>query len=315
MYSTFSHPTMCSISRIEMTPNGNGEIEMEAGEMTLGEWLDTVGWKVKSRALPGMFLMILDLLQALAERQIFHGDLHINNIVVVGGSGCPTVRVIDFGLTGLENDYHPMAVCSETFRAPEVKEKGEFGSAIDVWSFGGVVIRALLGVIDIRPFRFLDENPDRSHPLTNKRWRRYLRGEIREAMAQITDPRQSALVQKFVDLGFMGLTLDENLRPTANELLDMFFPEEKVHPLHPLFDGPEIDDFPTVEKWVEKLCPGTMKTVTRKKMVKWISYHLFCDALSTKIESGITGSGKKKREFYAELIKFSSLISYRFRPF
>lgn len=100
--------------------------------LTLDEYMASAPTTAQRKAVLGD---ILDALDYLHHRGVFHNDLKPDNIIVTPNGAA---RIIDFGLSGSDDSiYKGCAGGSEGYTAPEVMEgKGDAGAASDIYSLG-----------------------------------------------------------------------------------------------------------------------------------------------------------------------------------
>ncbi|KAH9213715.1 putative serine/threonine protein kinase [Leptodontidium sp. 2 PMI_412] len=95
---------------------------------------------------------ILEAIQVLHKDGYVHTDIKPNNVVVNYGSGenrFAEVQLADFGGTvSIESEFARDGVPTGTslFRAPEVHLEIPWGTAADIWSFGGTLINLIWGL-------------------------------------------------------------------------------------------------------------------------------------------------------------------------
>eukprot|EP00298_Acanthocystis_sp_HF-20_P013183 c20242_g3_i1.p1 GENE.c20242_g3_i1~~c20242_g3_i1.p1 ORF type:complete len:514 (-),score=208.12 c20242_g3_i1:20-1561(-) len=90
---------------------------------------------------------ILDAVRYLHENDIVHRDLKPENILFVDQDENAEIKVTDFGFaTMYEKSAKLRASCgTPEYIAPEILEEKEYGSAVDLWSFGVMMYTLLCG--------------------------------------------------------------------------------------------------------------------------------------------------------------------------
>lgn len=89
-------------------------------------------------------MQILNALNFLHGNEIVHCDLKPDNIVFCDDIS-NRIKIIDFGLAKKEGEIVHHKVQTPNYRAPEVWLKQEYGSPIDIWSFGAILYEMLIG--------------------------------------------------------------------------------------------------------------------------------------------------------------------------
>merc|ERR1712187_594311 len=103
---------------------------------------------------------LLEAVSYMHELKLTHTDIKQENImlnskewtlepIVNGSKRVPTsssIKLIDFGSTALENQYHSSVVSTRHYRAPEVVLGLGWSYPCDLWSVGCLLIELLNGV-------------------------------------------------------------------------------------------------------------------------------------------------------------------------
>lgn len=108
--------------------------------------------ELKSREFVGLFLhdaqhvvaSIATCLKLCSRLGIVHADLKPENVLLVDDTSFD-VRVIDFGSACFEHGKVHSYVQSRYYRAPEIVLGLEYGSPIDMWSLGCILVELLTG--------------------------------------------------------------------------------------------------------------------------------------------------------------------------
>eukprot|EP00729_Bicosta_minor_P002169 gene2169-25398_t len=89
---------------------------------------------------------ILDAVDAMAEVGIIHCDLKPENILLRGSSVEDGIKVVDFGSACIEvKQRFQTYFQSRFYRAPEVIMGADYTRAVDMWSFGCIIVELALG--------------------------------------------------------------------------------------------------------------------------------------------------------------------------
>ena len=146
---------------------------------------------------------VLSCLKYLAQHNIVHRDINLENILLHESKDYDQLRVIDFGLaTSFQNDHKLTAIVGKVhYLAPEVLEQ-RYGPKYDVWSAGVIAYILLAG---FAPF---DADMDSD-----------IRHLIMEGNVSFEDPEWEQVSDIAKDFVRKLLTYDEDSRPTAEEAL------------------------------------------------------------------------------------------------
>ena len=90
-------------------------------------------------------LDMLSVLEFLKAREIIHGDIKEDNILV---DPFGKATLVDFGIShSYANDGEPplYPICTITHRPPEVILRGPLDSSVDTWSLGMTIFSAYFG--------------------------------------------------------------------------------------------------------------------------------------------------------------------------
>ena len=87
---------------------------------------------------------ILQSLVILKENHIIHCDLKPENIVLLNPNES-AIKLIDFGSACFDNEKVYFYIQSRIYRAPEVILGISYTSAIDMWSFGCIIVELFIG--------------------------------------------------------------------------------------------------------------------------------------------------------------------------
>ena len=140
-----------NIVRLISIHSSNSKLVMEFME---GGDLTKVIYKNKNLSLyfkVYCLFQICDGLKFLHDRQIIHGDLKSLNILLDkkydGGDNYPTLKLTDFGLSGIKEDISPYrGYGTPGFSAPELyKENPIITTKSDIYSFGVVIYEIFKG--------------------------------------------------------------------------------------------------------------------------------------------------------------------------
>ncbi|ORZ23312.1 kinase-like domain-containing protein [Absidia repens] len=88
---------------------------------------------------------LLDALLILKEAKIIHCDIKPENILLETMES-PVIKLIDFGSACQETNQMYSYIQSRFYRSPEVLLGMDYSAAIDMWSFGCIVVELYLGL-------------------------------------------------------------------------------------------------------------------------------------------------------------------------
>ncbi len=83
---------------------------------------------------------IIKALVYLNEKEVIHGDLKLENILLIGNK----VKLCDFGLS-TQNYFHYSYFGSSEYMAPEIIKRQIYNNKVDVWSFGIILYNLVFG--------------------------------------------------------------------------------------------------------------------------------------------------------------------------
>lgn len=87
---------------------------------------------------------LLQTLRVLSKHNIIHCDLKPENIVLKQKDRTG-IKVIDFGSSCFDSEKVHTYIQSRYYRSPEVMMGAEYGTAIDMWSLGCILVELLTG--------------------------------------------------------------------------------------------------------------------------------------------------------------------------
>merc|ERR1719378_726132 len=99
-------------------------------------------------------LLIKNLLEAVSfihSKGIMHRDLKPENILLASKVSNTDIKISDFGLAKISNDYprrlpRSHSICgSDFYLAPEVIKQEEYGREIDIWALGVIAYVVMSG--------------------------------------------------------------------------------------------------------------------------------------------------------------------------
>lgn len=95
-----------------------------------------------------LIIQVLRALNYLHTRKIYHFDIKPQNILVSYKEGKPfQVKMIDFGLAGFASSRKKVG--TPAYMAPEVIKGGHLDGRVDLYSFGMVIYKALVGKLPL----------------------------------------------------------------------------------------------------------------------------------------------------------------------
>ena len=205
-------------------------------DVNLYEFVKAGGFKGVSGGLvkrfAGQMLMALRFLKGL---DIIHCDLKPENILLAQPNRS-LIKLIDFGSSCFSNERLYSYIQSRYYRAPEIMLGIPYTSAIDIWSFGCIIVELLTGeplftgeteldqmnrimeVLGVPPADVLEESSRKSlffeNDLSPKRGKR-LRPPLSRPLARVLPSSDPTL------LSFLGRCFDwrSHTRATPEELL------------------------------------------------------------------------------------------------
>ena len=89
-------------------------------------------------------VQILNSLKMLKQHSIIHCDLKPENIMLVD-SKKTDIKLIDFGSSCFEANQIYTYIQSRFYRAPEIMLGIRYSTAIDMWSFGCILVELFTG--------------------------------------------------------------------------------------------------------------------------------------------------------------------------
>jgi len=151
------------------------------------------------------FGQMVSALEYLHSLHIVHRDLKPENLLFVSKQKGAAMKLIDFGLAG-SCRVHPLKTPCGTpnYVAPEILQKKEYGTQVDMWSSGVILYIILCGFPP-----FYDENDD----LKN------LYGKIKNAQYEMPSPYWDPISDGAKDLVSKLLVADPAKRLTAKETM------------------------------------------------------------------------------------------------
>jgi serine/threonine protein kinase len=154
-------------------------------EFINGKTLDTCPRLTMPR-LVQVFKMVADALVHMHRRQVCHGDLKPNNILL---SRTGDVKVIDFGLARIKGDAVTRIQGTPEYMAPEQVKHSLINERTDIYNFGGAMYR----LVTWRLPQAVVSEEDGGAVLDPKIWQRMykpvleVQGNAPEALADLID--------------------------------------------------------------------------------------------------------------------------------
>ncbi len=146
------HPSIVAVMDLGSAPNGAPYMVMEfVRGMTLKQYIGDNGPLPLNRVLR-VFGRIAGALSYAHAKSVFHRDLSSSNILIVGDSADPEVRLIDFGVATIKQAIQePTIVQGQTivgtpaYMPPDQVHGLAFDERSEVYSLGCVMFEALTG--------------------------------------------------------------------------------------------------------------------------------------------------------------------------
>jgi eukaryotic-like serine/threonine-protein kinase len=154
---------------------------------------------------------------------VVHRDLKPTNVMITGGLGMETVKITDFGIAKMADEElaeaaeggtetittSQTAVGALPYMSPEaINTPREVNPPTDIWSLGAMMFQLVTGT---QPF---GQGLRAVTAITS--------GNLAEVPTAITsNPQFSTLVNEIIDIICQCLNLDQDARPTADEIVDL----------------------------------------------------------------------------------------------
>lgn len=160
------HPTLLKVHALEKVRDWLFRVRKVhlLSEYVNGKTLDTCPRLTVPRLLQ-VFHAIADGLVHMHRRQVSHGDLKPNNILL---SRAGEVKIIDFGLARIKAEPCERIQGTPEYMAPEQLSHSMINERTDIFNFGATMYR--LVTWRLPPALIADENP--GEPLDRKTWTR-----------------------------------------------------------------------------------------------------------------------------------------------
>ena len=182
--STIAHPNVCKIFEIHTAATDEGEIDFITMEFLAGE---TLAERLRRGRVPekearAIALQLCDGLTEAHSKQVIHGDLKSNNVILVSEENGTTKAVItDFGLarsreTTRETIQSGAWGGTPDYMAPELWRGEKASEASDLYALGVILYELASGR---KPYSFAPETPWEEQiagkpPSANPKWDRVL---------------------------------------------------------------------------------------------------------------------------------------------
>lgn len=182
------HPTLLKVFALEKVRDWFFRIRKVhlLSEYVNGKTLDTCPRLTVPRLLQ-VFKAIADGLVHMHRRQVYHGDLKPNNILL---SRAGQVKIIDFGLARIKAEPSERIQGTPEYMAPEQISHSLINERTDIFNFGATMYR--LVTWRLPPALLSDENP--TEPLDRKTWTRLYKSV--EEMAPKAPPELAELINR-----------------------------------------------------------------------------------------------------------------------
>lgn len=164
--SRLDHPNLIKVHALEKVKNWFFQIKKVhlLIEFVNGKTLDTCPRLTVPR-LVQVFKMVADGMVHMHRRQVCHGDLKPNNIMLSKGG---QVKIIDYGLARVKGDNVTRIQGTPEYMAPESVKHSMINERTDIYNFGGAMYR--LVTFKLPPAVVADEDP--TNVLDGKTWQR-----------------------------------------------------------------------------------------------------------------------------------------------
>lgn len=236
-------------------------IKMPYRGITLTEWCARTELNIRIKKLPSIVFQILEVLKVLEDRELIHGDIKPDNILI---DGYDRITVIDFGGCVLDTTIvkyckEAFNMCTYWFSSPEMLSLNYKDNTIshkhDIFSLGLVIKFILIGGYtkdDDKVIEFCEKSKDiETYP--KDAFTKILKDEV----------NNNKFLNELIDLSLRLLTIDQSKRPSAMEILNNSFFGVTNNGLTLMGD---VIYSTSVENVVD--------TKIRRELVRWIFY--FC---------------------------------------
>jgi serine/threonine protein kinase len=219
------HPNLIKVYALEKIKNWFFQVKKAHSliEYVNGKTLDTCPRLTIPRLLQ-VFKMAADGIVHMHRRQVYHGDLKPNNVLLSKGG---QVKIIDYGLARIKGEAVHRIQGTPEYMAPESVKHSLINERTDIYNFGGMMYR--LVTWKLPPAVVADE--DTSNILDGKTWQRMYTPV--EELAPKCPPKLGELIDSC-------LKYDANRRP------------ERMSEVQNVLDH-LVDEFVTTENSLESL--------------------------------------------------------------
>lgn len=184
----FDHPNLVKIHALEKVRNWFFTVTKlhMLIEFVNGKTLDTCPRLTMPR-LVQVFKLVADGLVHMHRRQVYHGDLKPNNIML---SRSGEVKIIDYGLARIKGETTTRTQGTPEYMAPETVKHQMVNERTDIYNFGGTMYRLVTWKL---PPPVVSEE-DGNLPLSNKMWARVFK-KVEEVNPRVP-PALAALINQ-----------------------------------------------------------------------------------------------------------------------